>query len=605
MKSIDDIRLEALRGWGYTGSLQDMLIKWYLTNGATSKQINDAEYQFLLARGITPPFTIKDGWYRYFSLQGLSGAFADKQLSYWRAGPVTETPLLEITNKYFRRNKGTNDYAAADDVVMSGDVVIEFDIHAPPQDDNNALSFRNLTALSTFGLASGRDLQGNTSKLRLFSSAVPAIDVATTTDVFDNILHTVKVEYTAATNSVRVIVDGVEDISPRTCGYNFNSTDVLTVWRDVTTGDEMEGIISNLRIFDAGSLAYNWPLGSNASTEDSTVNGEVLTFVNSTSDDWRLFTRERVTTSDRYYRTNKGDTDYLTIPMVSLSGEFSIEFDAMIESPSSSCAVLGNSVNADSFLAIYADGSIRFSIDGAAAGSVAGVWDDGVTNKVTFTRDASNNISVTLNSVEVASGVTASLLEFDLLMRYTSAGFGAAGTLSNIKIHDGGVLIRDYLVDDNSNTLTDKASGQWGAVINGEAEDWFISGDVGGDWFGPELINNGKFDTDTSWGKGTGWSISGGLANLVSNGSASNLSQDGVFTIGRKYLYGFNVETDGDPITAQSSGGQTITGLSGSTGRLETYWVADSDAALFKRLSGSPTGYIDNVVAKEVLEFPQ
>jgi hypothetical protein len=39
---------------------------------------------------------------------------------------------------------------------MDGDVVIEFDINAPAQDDNNALSFRNISELNTFGLASGR-----------------------------------------------------------------------------------------------------------------------------------------------------------------------------------------------------------------------------------------------------------------------------------------------------------------------------------------------------------------------------------------------------------------------------------------------------------------
>ena len=39
------------------------------------------------------------------------------------------------------------------------------------------------------------------------------------------------------------------------------------------------------------------------------------------------------------------------------------------------------------------------------------------------------------------------------------------------------------------------------------------------------LVTNGTFDTDTDWTKGTGWTISGGVATYTS-GTASNLDQD-------------------------------------------------------------------------------
>ena len=42
--------------------------------------------------------------------------------------------------------------------------------------------------------------------------------------------------------------------------------------------------------------------------------------------------------------------------------------------------------------------------------------------------------------------------------------------------------------------------------------------------YGPELVTNGTFDTDSDWTKGTGWSISGGQATHVA-GTASNFSQ--------------------------------------------------------------------------------
>jgi hypothetical protein len=196
-----------------------------------------------------------------------------------------------LISRYFRRNEGTTDYATTSDITMDADVVIEFDINAPPQDDNNAVSFRNVSALNTFGVASGRDIADN-AKMRIFSNAVPVVDTATSMDVFDNIFHKVRVEYTLATTSVRVLIDGVEGIAPTTLGYDFSQTDILTVWRDVTTGDEMAGIIANLEISDAGTLIHKWAINSNSGTETDTVGGAVLTYVNGTADQWGLFQKQ-------------------------------------------------------------------------------------------------------------------------------------------------------------------------------------------------------------------------------------------------------------------------------------------------------------------------
>ena len=42
---------------------------------------------------------------------------------------------------------------------------------------------------------------------------------------------------------------------------------------------------------------------------------------------------------------------------------------------------------------------------------------------------------------------------------------------------------------------------------------------------GTELVTNGTFDTDTDWTKGTGWTISGGVASIV-GGANNSLNQD-------------------------------------------------------------------------------
>ena len=52
--------------------------------------------------------------------------------------------------------------------------------------------------------------------------------------------------------------------------------------------------------------------------------------------------------------------------------------------------------------------------------------------------------------------------------------------------------------------------------------------------YGAELVTNGTFDTDTDWTKGTGWTISGGVATHT-GAVGSNLTQSGILEIGAVY----------------------------------------------------------------------
>lgn len=66
-----------------------------------------------------------------------------------------------------------------------------------------------------------------------------------------------------------------------------------------------------------------------------------------------------------------------------------------------------------------------------------------------------------------------------------------------------------------------------------------------------ELVNNGGFDSDASWTKGIGWTISGGVAAHAA-GSASDLSISGVFLAG----WGLNY-TVTFTVTGQTAGSVT------------------------------------------------
>ncbi len=72
---------------------------------------------------------------------------------------------------------------------------------------------------------------------------------------------------------------------------------------------------------------------------------------------------------------------------------------------------------------------------------------------------------------------------------------------------------------------------------------------------GSDVIINGTFDTDTSWAKGTGWTISGGVAS--NNGNAGLLTQS-VGTINNWYQAGFDLVLEVGQFIWTYAGANTI-----------------------------------------------
>jgi hypothetical protein len=83
MATLSDTKFEALRSQGHTGALNDMLLQYYQTAGATSPCINDAHMEWLILNGELTG-TLND---RMFSLlrKTYTGALNDMELEYWTA----------------------------------------------------------------------------------------------------------------------------------------------------------------------------------------------------------------------------------------------------------------------------------------------------------------------------------------------------------------------------------------------------------------------------------------------------------------------------------------------------------------------------------------
>lgn len=95
MPALSDVRFEALRGLGLTGSTSDMLYAWLLietgfadrNSPGAPQTIADAWQTFLLAKvpDAKERYQRNDFWYAYLGLEGYTGSLNDRELQHWEA----------------------------------------------------------------------------------------------------------------------------------------------------------------------------------------------------------------------------------------------------------------------------------------------------------------------------------------------------------------------------------------------------------------------------------------------------------------------------------------------------------------------------------------
>lgn len=124
---------------------------------------------------------------------------------------------------------------------------------------------------------------------------------------------------------------------------------------------------------------------------------------------------------------------------------------------------------------------------------------------------------------------------------------------------------------------------------------------------GSELLTNGGFDTDTVWAKGTGWTISGGLATFSVPGAVSFLTQTVSPTVGATYAVTIVVTSVISPLLTVrfTNAGATVNSFSPGISAPGTYvrYATLSGAAdgLSISASASASGSVDSISLKKVL----
>lgn len=68
---------------GFSGTLNQMLLAYYLANGAsTPGNLGVAESEFLTVKGF-PSGTINERWYNYLGSLTYTGSLNDRQVKFW------------------------------------------------------------------------------------------------------------------------------------------------------------------------------------------------------------------------------------------------------------------------------------------------------------------------------------------------------------------------------------------------------------------------------------------------------------------------------------------------------------------------------------------
>ena len=101
------VKWNALRSLGYSGTQEDMELSFYLANGATSYSLRNAEMQFLTAKGYTLG-AVEDRWKAYLLAQGFIGAVDDMMVSFWNdvADILVNNLLLEDGSALLQEDGG-------------------------------------------------------------------------------------------------------------------------------------------------------------------------------------------------------------------------------------------------------------------------------------------------------------------------------------------------------------------------------------------------------------------------------------------------------------------------------------------------------------------
>ena len=237
-----------------------------------------------------------------------------------------------------------------------------------------------------------------------------------------------------------------------------------------------------------------------------------------------------------------------------------------------------------------------------ADGGTATFYIDGVArDTLSYTPDAANNPDAGHFDIGMAE-------LFPLFPTPFASGF-MDGKIDEVAIFKSALSASDVSAIYNGGTpqsLAPYSPFAWWRMGDGPLDDGNIAGNgLIGDQMdltiGSELVTNGTFAADSDWTKGTGWTISDGVATHAA-GSSSNLDQAFTFVTGQIYKIIVDVVSiSGGSGAIQARGVSTTSFLLDSVGT-KTFYYMDTvgNTTLRVNMGSATTASIDNVSMKQI-----
>jgi hypothetical protein len=298
----------------------------------------------------------------------------------------------------------------------------------------------------------------------------------------------------------------------------------------------------------------------------------------------------------RYFRRNEGSTDYATIPTVTLSGDFVIEFDALADDADVSGAFVGYGANTNNNVFISGrDISIRDN-NSDTVSTTGDAFSSSIFNHVMIQKVGAN-VNITINGVLSGSGTSSGSFITDQLCSRQNGSLSFSGIMANLKIYDAGVLVRDYPINDNSNTLKDLASGQDGSIVNGTADQWQpYQKQTTGEWLGPELLP--IIDFNSEWTESTAATVTGEKSFAVGavGGVINNL-----LPINLTFRLLVSANSTPDTFTAYNANGTAQNEIGLIAAQINSYDFVSLNSYIYLRTTEASSYQSTKLSIKEVL----
>lgn len=265
MSHINDCILIATGGL----TVNDGLLTYYKSNGAVSDDMNDAEYEFLIAQGVAPA-QVNDMWLDLYASLGYTGARADMDYQFWCIdGGATTPPVGRLILNW----NGVDAVATFDswNVPIGGDFTIRFKF--------TMASIDTLANLFSDNAFNQRIVIRETGGIQFYigGNIIVAHDIVLQAGVEYNVeIIRINVNEIALT-----VNDVIEDTGISDLGFSY--THMIKV---DSAAFVYHGVLKDIELISP-TQNFFWALDSGSIvSEDSTVDTNNIVFQNVLAGDW-------------------------------------------------------------------------------------------------------------------------------------------------------------------------------------------------------------------------------------------------------------------------------------------------------------------------------